>query len=242
MRSGIKKLLPKVIRIIFPTKCLICNDWCNEETSLCINCWKKIEFITNPQCARCGYPFDFNAGTKALCAPCNQNLPYFDRAFAIFKYSTISKSLIFKLKYHDQLHIARFLAQLIVNRLQDFYEYRIITSVPLHSKKIRERLYNQSAILASQTAKLARLEFLPNILIKKRHDRPQSQLSRDQRKKNILNSFVIAEDYMNFIKGKNIILIDDVYTTGSTVNECSRVFKKAGCNKILVVTAARTII
>ncbi|NRA73518.1 MAG: ComF family protein [Rickettsiales bacterium] len=242
MQSAVKKFFDQAIEVIFPSKCLICASWSNKGILICSSCWQKIEFITDPKCEICGYPFGFDSGKGSLCAPCHQNNPYFDKAFTIFKYSAVSKSLIFKLKYNDQLHIAYFFAQLIANKLQNFYEYRFIVPVPLHPRRIRERLYNQSAILGSHVAKLARLEFLPSILSKKRYDVPQSQLSRDRRKKNVLNSFVIAEDYINCIKGKNIILIDDVYTTGSTVNECSKVLKKAGCNKILVVTIARTVI
>ena len=241
MQLDIKKFFQQVADIIFPAKCVVCNILISKDLLFCSECWKEIEFITDPKCGICGFPFDFDTGKGALCATCNQKYPYFDKALSIFRYSDYSKSLIYKLKYNDQLHLAYFFAKLVTNRLQNLYEYRIVLSVPLHSKKIRERLYNQSAILASQIAKLSRLDFFPNILIKKRYDTPQSQLSRDRRKKNVLNSFGIAEDQEKFIKGKNIILIDDVYTTGSTVNECSKVLKKAGCGKILVVTMARVV-
>jgi predicted amidophosphoribosyltransferase len=106
---------------------------------------------------------------------------------------------------------------------------------------MRERLYNQSALIASHVAKLSRLDFLPSVLIKKRYDLPQSQLTRQRRETNVRNSFAIADESKSLISGKNIIIIVDVYTTGSTVNECSKVLKKAGCGKILVVTAARTM-
>ena len=113
--------------------------------------------------------------------------------------------------------------------------------MPLHKKRIRERRYNQSALVASHVAKLSGLEFFPNILTKKRYDVPQSRLNQLQRKKNVLNSFTVEDENKKFIEGKNIILIDDVYTTGSTLHECSKTLKKAGCGKILVATAARVI-
>jgi ComF family protein len=239
MQLSIKKFFQRATNIVFPAKCVICNVMTSEGLALCSECWKKIDFITDPNCELCGFPFDFDAGEGVFCAECNQAPPYFDKALSLFKYSKHSKALIFKLKYHDQLHVAQFLARLIADKLQKLYEYRVVMSVPLHGKRIRKRLYNQSAVIGSHVAKLTRLEFFPNALIKKRHDTPQNQLSRRQRKKNVLNSFDIADEDKKFIEGRNIILIDDVYTTGSTANECSKTLKKAGCGKILVVTAAR---
>jgi ComF family protein len=239
MQLDIKKIFAQAVNIIFPAKCVICNSLTAEVMSLCTDCWKNIEFITDPQCGLCGFPFDFDMGEGILCATCNCTSPFFDKALSIFKYSNYSKSLILKLKYNDQLHIAHFLAKLISERLHNLYEYRVIIPVPLHVKKMRKRLFNQSAIIASHVAKISKLDFLPNSLIKKRNDTPQNKLNRERRKTNILNSFSVAEESKKFIQGKNIILIDDVYTTGSTVNECSKTLKKAGCGKILVATAAR---
>jgi ComF family protein len=200
-----------------------------------------MEFIGDPQCNLCGFPFDFDAGPGISCGSCNLEPPFFDKALSIFKYSSYSKSLILKLKYNDQLYIGQFLAKLLSDKSQNLHEYRLVIPVPLHAKKLRQRLYNQSAIIASHVAKLSRRDFLPNILIKKRYDIPQNQLNRERRKTTILNSFEVSKENEKFIKGKNIILIDDVYTTGSTVNECSKTLKKAGAGKILVITAARVV-
>lgn len=239
MQLSLKSLLQQTINIIFPAKCVNCHALVSEAAALCSDCWRAIEFITEPQCELCGFPFDFNAGRGVLCAACNQDPPAFNKAISIFKYSDESKSLILKLKYKDQLHLAQFFARLIANKLQDLYEYRLVIPVPLHAKRMRQRLYNQSALIASQVAKIAKLDFLPNVLMKTRYDIPQSHLSGQQRRINVLRSFAVKDEGRQSIEGKNLILIDDVYTTGSTVNECSKALKKAGCAKILVITVAR---
>ena len=242
MQLGIKKALQRAVNIIFPAKCVVCNVLTSEDLLICSECWKDIEFIVDPKCERCGFPFDFDAGSGALCAECHREPPFFDKAFSLFKYSKHSKSFIHKLKYHDQLHIASFLAKLVSHKLQNLYEYRVVIPVPMHAKRIRERLYNQSAVLAGQIAKISKLDFLPNALIKKRYDTPQSKLSGQERKRNVLNSFAVSDNDKKFIEDKRVILVDDVYTTGSTVNECSKALKRAGCKKILVITMARVAI
>lgn len=241
MELGMEKILRIITDIIFPAKCIVCNALSTSDLLLCASCWKEIEFITEPGCSACGFPFDFDMGADALCVSCVKSRPYFDRAFAAFRYTTSSKAFVYKLKYQDQLYIAAFFARFITNKLRNFYEYRIVIPVPMHRNKLRKRLYNQSAILARQVAKTLRLDYFPNILIKTKDTIAQSKLNRERRKQNIVNSFAVLEDYKNIIKGHNVILIDDVYTTGATVNECSKILKKAGCKKILVVTMARVV-
>ena len=111
MQLSIKKFFQRATNIVFPAKCVICNVMTSEGLALCSECWKKIDFIADPNCELCGFPFDFDASEGVLCAECNQATPFFDKALSLFKYSKHSKVLIFKLKYHDQLHVVSLLVK-----------------------------------------------------------------------------------------------------------------------------------
>jgi ComF family protein len=237
------KLLSQLVSLLFPCKCLLCNTLTQGDTMLCTSCWSKLEFITEPKCRSCSLPFSFDLSASNLCASCLGQPPYFDSAFALLKYNKHSKVIIHKLKYADQLHIARCFAKLIVTRLSDeIAGYHIVIPVPLHRKRLLSRRYNQAAVLGSNIAKLAKLQFLANALVKKRHDVQQTKLTRDERMKNVLGSFSFEPRYKKRLLGKRVILIDDVHTTGTTLSECSRILKKSGCAEVYAITLARVIL
>jgi ComF family protein len=238
----IKKKLHSVLGLVFPSKCLVCNDIVGVESRLCFDCWKKVEFISNPSCSKCGYPFEFDIGEPMLCGSCADEPLVFDKAMSVFRYGEISKVLVHKLKYSDKLHIAKYLATLMLNKIQAKNgSFDFIIPVPMHRKKLRRRLYNQAALIAKHISSLSGIPFLPNGLTKTLYHVPQTGLRRELRKENVRNSFGVTKKYSNVIIGKNILLIDDVYTTGATINECSKVLKSALCNNITVATVARVI-
>jgi ComF family protein len=232
--------LNKLLLFLFPPKCLKCNAVTSRNGTLCATCWKKIKFISEPLCKICGFPFEFDVGKDLICTNCIKNKPFFDHAISLFEYNEHSKNLIHKFKYGDKTYFSRYFAEWLYKRIGvNIGSYEYIIPVPLHRTRMRQRFYNQSSLLAKDLGKLAGLKFLPNALIKTRYDVPQTSLPKNQRLKNVKNSFIINQQYKEEIKNSKIILVDDVYTTGSTINECSKILKKHKCYEITALTLAR---
>ncbi len=181
------------------------------------------------------------AGT--LCPDCIEHTPNFDKARSVFKYNDISGQMITGLKFQDKTPYAKTLANLMSPRLSEFGDdFDIITSVPLHPLKLIKRKYNQAAVLANKLARLNNKKANNLILKKVRNIKPQTSLTRKERIENVRGAIEINKKYISDIKGKNILLVDDVMTTGATANECAKILKNSGAEKIYLLTAVRTII
>ncbi len=227
--------------LLFPPQCIVCNNYA-EQLNICGECWGKIAFITKPYCRICSYPFEYEEDEEAICGYCIKQKPKYDKAIAVFKYNEHSKALIHKFKYQDQLQILDFFVNLMLNMGQDVIkESHIIIPVPIHKFKLFNRGYNQAALLAMKLAANTQLEYLPEALSKKNNKTSQAGLTKEERKRNIKNSFVLNPKYAEQIQGKNILIIDDVITTGATIFECCKELKKAQPNKIFVLSLAKRI-
>lgn len=240
------KPLKKFFEIIFPSRCLTCRKMISDNALFCNEDWQKLQFITEPKCKICAYPFFYEGSAHAslLCAQCIAKKPFFDSTTTIFKYNEQIKKIIFDLKYYDSTHLSKKFAQLILQKIKnEVHEYDLIVAVPLHKKRLRERKFNQAILLAQAILKEAKhIEFYPNIMLRKKYTKSQAHLKQKEREKNLSGSFVFNEKYREKIKGKNILLVDDVMTTGSTLNSCAKILKKVGCNKIRVITIAKTVL
>lgn len=228
-----------LINLFFPAKCIICESISVEE-NICTDCWSNLTFITKPYCYKCSNPFNFENDEKALCGYCIMNEPKYDQALSILKYDDYSKKLIHKFKYNDQLHILDYLSRLMLNLGHELIEKSdIIVPVAMHKQKLLKRGFNQSALLAAKIAQKTKLQYIPDLLIKQHNKASQAGLERKERLKNIQGNFQLNKDFD--IKGKRIILIDDVITTGATVNECCKMLRKGKPAKIYVLTLAKRV-
>lgn len=237
-----QKYISKLISIIFPSKCIACSSIVSAGSKICSICWGKLEFISSPSCAKCDYPFEFDIGHDALCGSCLNEAPLFDKAISVLRYTALSKVMVHRLKYSDKLHIAKHFASLLFKKIhKDVHKFDFIIPVPMHRKKMRSRFYNQAALMVTHLSGYSAIVPLHNGLLKTKHHKSQTGLSRGIRKENVKNTFGINKKYISLIKGKNILLVDDVYTTGATVNECSKVLRRSGCGSITVITLARVV-
>ncbi|MDR0677198.1 MAG: ComF family protein [Holosporaceae bacterium] len=224
--------------MIFPITCCNCEEFVESE-GLCSECWNKIRWIGDPKCRICGVPFEF--GVDLTCPMCSKRKPHFDKAIAVFEYDDFTKKVILKFKYNDTTYISKQLAAWMYRVSKNTVQKKVdfIVPVPIHFFKRLKRKYNQSELLALEFAKLSGISYEPRILLKKKSTPQQEGLSRNVRLKNVQGSFGIDEKYRNLLHKKTILLIDDVLTTGATINECSKILKKHGAEKIICVTAAR---
>lgn len=233
------KILDYLRNLFFPKniKCIICNEdiFNNEEYCICDKCKSKIE-LNKECCKKCGSPLHSLA---SYCLRCKNDTYYFDRALSPFIYNGEIKNLIYKIKYAN----ARYLFEYLGKILSDFYiennlESDLIMFVPMHIKKLKQRGYNQAERLAEELSKNINIPISKNNLIKIKYITNQTKLTAKERKDNIKNSFSINNKAE--IKNKNILLIDDVFTTGATTNEISKLLKTNGCKNITVLTLAHT--
>lgn len=230
------KILEKTLNIIIPHKCMLCNTIVDE--GLCSDCWGRINFISEPVCQVCGVPFEYDSEHE-LCSSCIKKSPAFDKASSVFLYDEFSRPLITKFKYSDNLHFLPYLAKMLNSKTAEL-KADFIVPVPMHYSKMIFRKYNQSALLAKELGKISHRYVLFDGLIKTRNNPPQASLARDDRKGNVKDAFNINPKRQNVLKGKNILLVDDVMTTGSTISECAKLLKSAGAVKVFVATLSRT--
>ncbi len=231
--------LKPVIDIILPPRCLLCGKAIHSDSSLCADCFSKINFINKPYCKHCGMPLDADIPDGLCCTNCltaKQNLRLCRSAI---KYDEISKRLILNFKFSDHLENKKLLCNWLFMAGEDIFKHGIdvIVPVPLHYARLFKRKYNQSAILAAGLSELCNIPADYASLKKIRHTTPQIQCSGKQRTQNVKNAFQVVAPQN--IKGKRIVLIDDVYTTGSTLNECAKALKKAGAKSVDALTVAR---
>ncbi len=232
----------KIINIIYPPTCIACNILISQHGYLCSTCWLKLNFISNPKCHKCGMPFAYEFDEQATCAKCIETVPYYESARSSIIYDDFSSKLISSFKYYDQTILRHGLSNLVSNLHHEFNDkLDFICPIPLHRKRLFSRRYNQAALLASSLGEKINLPAYLDIIRRSKNVTAQTKLSRNKRLENLKNVFYINKPYLEFIKNKNILLVDDVMTTGTTVNECSKLLIKHNAKKIYVITIARTI-
>lgn len=236
----LKLALNNVLNLVFPPRCLSCLATVDTSGVVCHKCWSKMEFIAKPCCARCSNPFPYNIDEE-LCYYCKDDPPSFSNAFAVVKYDDFSDKLIYSLKYYDRTDLASTLSAMMISKIAELaHSIDIITCVPIHKNKLKKRGYNQAALLAKHVANAIGKPFNPSILIKTKDTISQSGLSKEERKENVKHSFGINAKHSKKVFRKNVLIIDDVITTGATLNECCKKLKRAGAKKLVVLTFAKT--
>lgn len=232
----------KIIDFILPPRCICCGKTLNAKDGVCEECFNKINFITKPHCLKCGIPFEAaNSSDSKLCGLCiKDKKSTFRLSRSSMRYDDISKNMILAFKFMDKTENAKVLSQWLYIAGKEIFDegVDIIIPVPLHYTRLLKRKYNQSALLAKKLSKKTGLKVDYSSIIRCKKTRPQVEFSGKARIKNISGAFKVK--YPKNIKGKRILLIDDVYTTGSTLKECAKVLKKAGAKSIDFLTVSKT--
>lgn len=204
--------------------------------------WKKIVFLDEPQCAACGFPFDWPPGEGAVCGPCAARAPAFDTARSAFVYTPESRRLILSLKHGGRVDgLAAFGGWMHRAGREMLADADFLVPVPLHPRRLRQRRFNQSLLLAQSVARLCAVPCDPHMLMRKRATPSQGSQSAKGRRRNVAGAFGVREGAAGRAKGARLILIDDVYTTGATLEACARALKRAGASRIDALTLARVV-
>lgn len=231
----------KVVRDwIVPPTCLMCDAIVEQPGGCCSNCWGTIRFVARPYCEVLGAPFSYDMGQGAVCADAIANPPAFNRARAAVIYDEPIRRLISGLKYSDRLDVAPWIAKWMARAGRQLIEEDpIVIPVPLYKTRLLTRRFNQSAELARTICKDKKLEYMPQALKRIRKTKQQVGLTRQERAKNVAGVFMVPPEYSADLKGKKVLLIDDVLTTGATVGSAAKALKRAGVASIDVLTFAR---
>lgn len=225
-----------VLDLLYPVrpKCNICGRI--GAGAVCDICMASLDYLQGVTCLHCGKQLNENYN-YSICPDCITGIFHYDRAYSCFEYSGIGKELIYKLKYGGKTQLAKVISALMEERLRnEGLAIDAIVPVPIHENKLKERGFNQSYLIAQELG--GRLgKPIIDCLERTKETKEQYNLDRTQRYLNINGAFSVKLSY-NIGKYKNILLVDDIYTTGSTVNECSKVLKDFGAEAVYVITAA----
>jgi len=241
--SGARRLGSMLLDLAYPPVCLNCDAPTATPDTLCPACFKALRPITAPLCPVLGLPFAVSLGPGALSAEALADPPPFGRARAAVIYDDVARTIVSRLKYGDRPELARFCARLMAGAGHELWaDDPILVPVPLHATRQRERRYNQSAELAQALGKLTGLAVDPALVRRHRKTRQQVGLSGDGRQRNVAGAFAVHPDILIRARGRRIVLVDDVYTTGATTKAVTRSLLKAGVERVDVVSFARVVI
>jgi ComF family protein len=227
---------------LLPPRCLACGELIDEAGSLCVRCWDGVRFLGPPCCAACGHPFEYAMPEGTLCGACVRRRPAYERARAVFRYDEASRALVLGFKHGDRTEAAPAYARWLARAGAELVpEAALIVPVPLHRWRLFRRRYNQSALLALALGRATRREVVPDLLVRRRNTPSQGRLDPAARVRNVRGAFALRPSAAEAIGDRRVLLVDDVMTTGATVEECARVLRRGGAAAVDVLTLARVV-
>lgn len=229
-------MIGALLRILYPETCPVCEEQPSEHDTapICLSCWQTITPYNGPFCTTCGKPLSSDA--SITCSDCLNDEPAFSAARSFGLYDGTLRDAVHLFKFHGKRRLSKPLSGMLC--CLELPRAHAIVPVPLHKKRLRSREFNQSALLARHLSRHTGLPPLYNSLVKVRDTSPQVGLRAKERRKNLKNAFRVTDKVS--IRGKDLILVDDVFTTGATIRECSRLLREEGSGKIYAVLLAHS--
>jgi ComF family protein len=206
----------------------------------CLPCWQSLVFLGEPCCACCGLPFEYDPG-EGLCGRCIADPPRFDRLRAAVGYGEVARRVALKLKYSGRPGVAETLATLMVRHLADVPPDTLLVPVPLHRWRIWTRGYNQSALIAAALSRRTGLLHAPDLLRRIKATPPLRGMGGRERAETVRGAFRVSTKAKETLRGRRLILVDDVYTSGATAGACAKALKRAGAAQVEVLCWARVL-
>ena len=236
-----RHIFHSMLNWVLPERCPCCGAITAAGGPFCVSCWQKLDFLGPPWCRGCAAPFEFDRGADAYCASCIAHPPRHDGIRAAVKYDEVSAQVALRLKYGGKIGLARVIAQQMLRHLPEGQEQLLITPVPLHRTRIWSRSFNQSALIGKQLAAMSGISFVPDILVRHKCTPSMRGLDHKRRRQAVGNAFALHPKYKGKLKGRRIILIDDVLTTGATSDGCVAMLKRGGADWVQIFCWARAL-
>lgn len=225
--------------VAFPNQCVGCGGVVGGSSyaAICRSCQRALQLIVDPKCKTCGFPFFGETESKAHCAHCEHLQPEFGQGTSMALFRGPLRELIYALKYSNGFWALPDLRRLAseVEKLEEYVKGACLVPVPLHARKLRERGYNQSELIAKELVSLYPRCGLENCLIRSLDTKSQTRFDRRQRVRNLKNAFSLRQNRA-IDPAQRYIIVDDVFTTGSTVNACAAALRRSGAREVDVLT------
>ncbi len=238
-------LLHRVLNFFLPTACSYCRSSVGDSSVpyFCRSCWSDFSLISGPLCPRCGKPFEspeaLSHSPDHECLSCRRQPPRFDQSLSVGEFEGPLREAIHQFKYRPCRSLGAPLGAWMAEGVRMALRPDVVMPVPLHRKRLRQRGFNQSLLLAHGVSERSAILLSFDNLQRIRFTRPQVELSGEERMRNVSGAFALRHPAE--VEGKQVLLIDDVYTTGATLSECAEVLKEAGASSVIALTLARTL-
>lgn len=232
---SVNNFMSNVINVVYPTRCPGCDGLIKKEElsyGFCKKCKPDLEMVSDNHCQKCGKELKVTDVEEEYCADCQRRKRYFQQGKAAFIYSGVMKKAMYRFKYSNRRCYGRIFAEMAVKSYDSWSGLKDIDGivpVPMYNKKKRMRGYNQAEVIAEELGKMIHMPVYKNYVIRNRLTLPQKNLDDVQRRANLKNAFIIRK---NGVKLRKILLVDDIFTTGSTMDEIAKVCRENGVLKI----------
>lgn len=237
-RAG-RRIAGDMLNLVLPVTCPVCERPVSGAGGLCEGCWAGLDVISEPVCDAYGTPFVFDEGKGAVSARAISSPPVWDRARGAVMFNDCSQHLVHALKYRDRHEVLDAMAGMMAHAGRDILpRAQVIAPVPLHRRRLWSRRYNQAALLAGGVGAATGVTVQTDLVSRVRNTRSQVGLGEGQRSRNVKGAFSVPDARVRDIMGRNILLVDDVLTSGATANECARMLKQAGAVHVDVLVFA----
>jgi ComF family protein len=241
LAGGVRAIFRIAVDVGLPQLCASCREPVGSD-GLCPACWSKLSFIAPPYCERLGIPFAYDPGPGVLSMEAIADPPTYRRARAAVRFDDVARALVHALKYGDRLDLAPMMGRWMATAGRPLTaEADVIIPVPLHWRRYWARRFNQSALLAEAIAKASQVPLILGALKRVKATPQQVGLSQSARALNVQGAFRVSPSGKAAVAGRRLILVDDVLTTGATVDACARALLRAGAAEVNVLTFARVV-
>lgn len=233
-------MLQPILDMLYPIRCPVCGDIVIPKgRRICSPCEEKLQYIVEPRCKKCSKPIEQNQ--NEYCSDCERKNYHFEHGYSLWVYDAVMKKSISDFKYCYKKEYARYYIEKLIQSYGDIINKLapdVLIPVPIHKSKYRERGYNQAEIIANGIAKELNIPVLPHLIIRSKKTLPQKQLSDKERLRNLQEAFKLNERAVNDYPYRlnRVLLIDDIYTTGSTIEACTNVLRQHGIEHIYFMT------
>lgn len=235
--SALQQAGARVLDFMLPPRCAGCGDVVADPRSFCADCWGEIDWLATGCCRQCAIPIE--GSVHDVCAGCEASPPAIVRTRAVARYDDATRGLAMRLKHGRKVGLAKFMGHAMALRLADIDEDAVLVPVPLHRARLWKRGFNQAALLAKEIGERVDRPVQPDAIRRTRSTEPMVRMTPAQREKNVRGAFAV--NHPERIAGRSVLLVDDVRTSGATLEACAKVLLAAGARQVEAILWARVV-